>query len=55
MKVYHHTAKCEDGKIYDFYCEKFPDGRYKHDTMERREVTDRDYIKWYNNNYCEKR
>lgn len=51
MKVYHHTAICEDGKIYEFYCEKFPDGRYKYDTMERREVKDEKYIKWYTFNH----
>lgn len=48
MKAYHHIAKAEDGRIYEYRCEKYPNGQYKLDTMERHEITDEKYIKWYN-------
>lgn len=48
-KVYVFTQKdSNDGKIYDYYCEKHPCGAYKWYTSERREVTDKKYIEWYN-------
>ena len=50
MKKYHHTAICENGKIYNFYCEKFPNGSYNLMTMERHEIKDKNYIDWYNKN-----
>ena len=35
MKVYYCT-NIYDGKVYDLYCEKFPDGRYDLTTIEAR-------------------
>lgn len=48
---YHHTAICEDGKLYEFYCKKFPDGSYDLTTMRRIIVTDKKYIEWYKHNH----
>ena len=47
-KVYHHTSRDNDGKIYDYYCSKFKCGAYDLTTMEKRLVTDEKYIEWYN-------
>lgn len=46
-KVYHHTAIGEDGKVYEYFCYKFPDGSYNLLSMERREITDPHYCEWY--------
>lgn len=48
---YHHTAMCEDGKLYEFYCKKFPNGSYDLTTMRRIIVTDKKYIEWYKHNH----
>lgn len=37
-----------DNKIYVYYCEKYSCGEYKWHTLERKEITDRKYIEWYN-------
>ena len=37
VKVYYCTT-IVDGKVYDVYCEKFPDGRYDLTTKETRYV-----------------
>ncbi len=50
MKYYHHIARAEDGKVYEYKCERFPDGRYNLKTMERHEITDKKYLEWFNKN-----
>lgn len=48
-KVYVYTKKDDnDGKVYAYYCEKYPCGEYKWNTLERKEIIDRKYIEWYN-------
>ncbi len=47
VKKYHHTALGADGKVYEFFCIKFPNGAYDMQTMESREVTDPHYCAWY--------
>lgn len=51
MKIYHHTARAADGKIYGYYCEKAKSGMYLLGTMEAREITDKQYLEWYNKTY----
>ena len=49
---YYYCTNVYDGKVYDIYCEKFPDGRYNLQTKEARfvglvsEVPYAKYIKW---------
>lgn len=35
-KVYHHTEIDNDGKVYDYYCNKDKCGAYDLTTMEKR-------------------
>lgn len=35
---YYYCTNVYDGKVYDIYCEKFPDGRYNLQTKEARFV-----------------
>lgn len=50
MKIYYFTTN-HDGKVYDIYCEKNPDGSWNHETKEAREVTDAKYLEWYWKNH----
>lgn len=52
-KYYHHIAIDENGKVCEFRCERFPDGRYNLQTMERIEITDKQFIEWYKHHYEE--
>lgn len=51
--IYAYTKKCDDGNIYDYYCERFPCGEYIWSTTERKQVTDKKFIEWYNKYFGE--
>ena len=51
MKVYHHTARAGDGKRYGQNRKKEKSGMYLLGTMEAREITDKQYLEWYNKTY----